>query len=224
MSAGIDDGHGTVTLGREPAVEGDRRPVVEQRAPVAPQDPPLRPAPPPGEAAAAPHEPLAPGDGQPSADAPGEQIAGVPVLKGLILYSAVFAFAAVYIYFIVNIVEAKAGTAPSFDGTLVSAAAALAGVLGSAFALAIGVTTSSGETNSALHAALAAPDAGRARSALSQLRRVLSVAPANVAITYITHQNETPPTIKALAVVFAGYVIALVTTAYGVKAKGGNAG
>jgi hypothetical protein len=36
-----------------------------------------------------------------------------------------------------------------------------------------------------------------------------------VALTYILNQNETPGTIKALAVAFAGYVIALINTAYG---------
>lgn len=171
---------------------------------------------------------------------PAEQIAGVAVLKGLILYAAVFAFAALYIYFIVNIFQASPGKPPSFDGTLVSAAAALAGVLGSAFALAIGVPTATGETNSALHAALAAPNPTRAGNALSQLWRLLSIAPAStqsaswpktlgvwvyavvgsaVTITYIANQNETPASIKALAVAFGGYVIALVTTAYGIKAK-----
>jgi hypothetical protein len=35
-----------------------------------------------------------------------------------------------------------------------------------------------------------------------------------VALTYILNQTETPATIKALAVAFAGYVIALVDSAY----------
>ena len=35
-----------------------------------------------------------------------------------------------------------------------------------------------------------------------------------VAITYVLNQNETPGTIKALAVAFGGYVIALMTAAY----------
>jgi len=181
--------------------------------------------------------------GGPQPQDPAEQIAGIAVLKGLILYAAVFAFAALYVYFIVNIFQAKPGTPPSFDGTLVSAAAALAGVLGSAFALAIGVPTGSGETNSRLSAALAEPKPTRRRKALSQLRRLLSIAPGNtevaswpktlgvwvyalvgsaVTITYISNQNETPSSIKALAVVFGGYVIALVTTAYGIKAKAAN--
>jgi hypothetical protein len=35
-----------------------------------------------------------------------------------------------------------------------------------------------------------------------------------VALTYVLHQTETPPAIKALAVAFGGYVIALVNNAY----------
>jgi hypothetical protein len=35
-------------------------------------------------------------------------------------------------------------------------------------------------------------------------------------VTYIVNQNEAPSSIKALAVAFGGYVIALVTAAYGI--------
>lgn len=41
------------------------------------------------------------------------------------------------------------------------------------------------------------------------------------AVTYFLNQGETPAEIKALAVAFAGYVLALVTTAYGLKTKNG---
>jgi hypothetical protein len=39
-----------------------------------------------------------------------------------------------------------------------------------------------------------------------------------VAIAYVCKRGETPPTIKALAVAFGGYVLTLVTTAYGIRA------
>jgi hypothetical protein len=41
-----------------------------------------------------------------------------------------------------------------------------------------------------------------------------AVVASAVAITDVVNQNETPSTIKALAVAFAGYVIALVNAAY----------
>lgn len=82
------------------------------------------------------------------------------------------------------------------------------------------------------------PRSGKTRC--SHCRRVLSLEPASteaaswpktfgiwvyavvgsaVAITYVVNQNETPGTIKALAVAFGGYVIALVTAAYGMTTK-----
>jgi hypothetical protein len=222
---------------------GNGKPVAEEPVEAVPVKPPHVANAQPKEAVAATQPEVLAGEAPP--DEPGEQIAGIPVLKGLILYAAVFVFAGLYIYFMVDIFQAKSGAAPSFDGTLISAAAALAGVLGSAFALAIGVTTSAGETNSALHRSLAEPKPSRKHRTVSRLRRLLSIAPANtqgvswpktlgiwayalvgsaVAITYITHQNETPSSIKALAVAFGGYVIALVTTAYGIKAKGARGG
>jgi hypothetical protein len=171
------------------------------------------------------------------------QIGGLSVLKGLILYGAVFAFASLYVYFIVRIFEAKAGKPPTFDGTLVSAAAALAGVLGSAFALQVGTSTDQAGTNTALRVALTAPHRSIGEQTLAWLRLVLSLEPrdtksaswpktfgiwayaavgAAVAITYACNQNETPGAIKALAVAFGGYVITLVTTAYGIKGKAGS--
>jgi hypothetical protein len=180
------------------------------------------------------------GGGQPAVVSAG-QIAGLSVLKGLILYAAVFAFAALYVYFIVKIFQANPGKTPAFDGSLVSAAAALAGVLGSAFALEVGTPTDVKGTNAGLSRALAHTGPSRRHKALAQLWRVLSLDPrdtrsaswpktfgiwayavvgSTVAIAYVCNQNETPGTIKALGVAFGGYVITLVTAAYGVKAKG----
>ena len=43
---------------------------------------------------------------------------------------------------------------------------------------------------------------------------VYAIVASAVAVTYVLNQHETPGTIKALAVAFGGYVIALVTAAY----------
>lgn len=43
---------------------------------------------------------------------------------------------------------------------------------------------------------------------------VYAVVATAVALTYVLNQTETPSAIKALAVAFGGYVIALVNNAY----------
>jgi hypothetical protein len=162
------------------------------------------------------------------------RIAGLSALKGLVLYGAIFTFAGLYIYFIVRITGARAGVAPKFDASLISTAAALAGVLGSAFALEIGTKTPEASTNNNLSQAIGQATTGK-QKAVTRIWQTLSLEPestsaaswpktfgiwiyaivaSGVAVTYVFNQNETPPSIKALAVAFGGYVIALVTAAY----------
>ena len=69
------------------------------------------------------------------------RIAGLSVLKGLVLFGATLTFAGLYAYFMERIAAAPSGTQPTLNTAMVGAAAALAGVLGSAFALAVGVPT-----------------------------------------------------------------------------------
>ena len=176
------------------------------------------------------------------------RIAGLSSLKGLVVYGATFTFAGFYIYFMEQIAVAPAGKPPNLSTVMVSAAAALAGVLGSAFALVIGAPTTA--TNEALETAsdqLAAlgrnGDTQNVRGPVQVgVWRVLSLEPGGtkrasypltfgiwvyalvasaVAIIYFLNQAETPDTIKALATVFAGYVIALMTAAYGMATKSG---
>jgi hypothetical protein len=174
------------------------------------------------------------------------RIAGLSVLKGLVVYGATLTFAGLYAYFMEEIVTASK-TPPHLNGVMVSAAAALAGVLGSAFALIMGVPIRT--TNEAL-----ARDLAPARDLddrldpkklprKTRLRRVLSLEPGGtdqpswpqtfgvwmyaavasaVAIVYVLNQAETPPAIKALAVAFGGYVIALMTAAYGLGSGRGR--
>lgn len=167
-------------------------------------------------------------------DGPAPRIAGVSALKGLVLYGAILTFAALYVDFIVQITTARPGAAPRLDATLVSTAAALAGVLGSAFALEIGTTTLDSSANHTLGQAIERASTAKQRAA-TRIWQALSLEPKStsssswpktfgiwiyatvasaVAITYVLNQNETPGTIKALAVAFGGYVLALVTAAY----------
>jgi hypothetical protein len=170
-------------------------------------------------------------------------IAGMSALRGLMLYGAVLAFAGLYIHFMVVISTARSGVKPAIDATLISAAAALSGVLGSAFALKIGVAPNPSLVNSALAAHAAAAKEKQASAVAAGIRRALSLEPSDpsakswpltfgiwayaavasaVVVVYILNQNETPGAVKALAVTFGGYVIALINMAYGM-AKQGNA-
>ena len=173
------------------------------------------------------------------------RISGLSALKGAVLYGAILTFVGFYAYFIAKIFAAAAGKPPSFDATMVSAAAALAGVLGSAFALVIGVPTNPTSTNEDLKKAIDAlagsGEGARPSTVVVTLRKIFSLEPSDehkaswpltigiwayavvgsaVAVTYFLNQNETPDAIKTLALAFGGYVIALVTAAYGIGSSG----
>jgi hypothetical protein len=165
-----------------------------------------------------------------------DSIAGISAMRGLMLYGAVLAFAGLYVDFIVVISTSKSGVKPAIDATLISAAAALSGVLGSAFALKIGVAPNPSLVNRGLAAHTAAAKANQASAVAAGIRRALSLEPSDpsakswpltfgmwayaavasaVVVVYILNQNETPGAVKALAVTFGGYVIALINMAYG---------
>ncbi|SRR5713101_4571649 len=167
------------------------------------------------------------------------RIGGLSILKGLVLYGATLTFAGFYAYFMTEIASAANGKSPALDSALVSAAAALAGVLGSAFALVIGVPTDPQATNQSLKEAFAQANS-RSDTILAWGRKILSLEPKDensaswpltfgiwtyaavasaVSITYLLNQAETPPAIKALAIAFAGYIIAFLTAAYGLASK-----
>ena len=162
------------------------------------------------------------------------RIAGLSVLKGLVLYGATLTFAGFYAYFMYEISSAPSGKPPTFSTTMVGAAAALAGILGSAFALVVGTPT--GATNQVLERKL--DNAEKARGLW--LWKLLSIEPGGktrasypltfgiwayaivasaVAIVYFLNPSETPDTVKTLATAFAGYVVAFITVAYGLATQ-----
>ena len=164
-------------------------------------------------------------------------IAGMSALRGLMLYGAMLAFAGLYVDFMIVISRSRAGVTPHIDATLISAAAALSGVLGSAFALKIGAKPNPSSVNHALATHIASSTHGGRRASLgADIRRALSLEPSAVgakiwpltfgiwayavigsavAVVYVLNQHETPDAVKALAVLFSGYVIALINSAYG---------
>jgi hypothetical protein len=168
-------------------------------------------------------------------------IGGMSALRGIMLYGAILAFAGLYIDFMVVISTAKGGVKPSIDATLISAAAALSGVLGSAFALKIGVAPNPSLVNRELAQHDAKVKNNAASALAARIRRALSLEPSDptakswpltfgiwayafvasaVLVVYILNENETPGTVKALAVTFGGYVIALINMAYGLTKQG----
>jgi hypothetical protein len=169
-------------------------------------------------------------------------IGGMSALRGLMLYGAILTFAGLYAYFMVVISTSRHGVKPAIDATLISAAAALSGVLGSAFALKIGVKPTAALVNHELAAHAKAAARGERSKVAAAIRKALSLEPSDVSakswpltfgiwayaavasavvVVYILNQNETPGTVKALAVTFGGYVIALVNMAYGLTKQGG---
>jgi len=166
------------------------------------------------------------------------RIAGLSILKGLVLYGATLTFTGFYAYFIYRIADASHLKPPHLDAAIVSAAAALAGVLGSAFALVVGVPSDT--TNEGLADDLKTVRVTGKNKRRAWVRKALSLEPggvdqaswpltfgiwmyaavaAAVAVTYLVNQGETPEAIKALAIAFAGYVIAFMTAAYGIATK-----
>ena len=163
------------------------------------------------------------------------RIAGISELKGLVLYGATLTFVGFYAYFIVEIAQAPSHKPPQLSTAMVSAAAALAGVLGSAFALAVGTPTV------AVNEHLAHNLQSGTITKRTRLRQFLSLEPSGVcsaswpqtfgiwmyacvalavAAVYQLNQAETPDTMRALAVAFVGYVVALMTGAYGISRPG----
>jgi hypothetical protein len=182
------------------------------------------------------------GDGTSEGEGTAGRIAGLSFLKGLLLYGVTLTFAGIYAYVITRIANAGDGSKPGFSDALIGAGAALAGVLGSAFALVIGVPTPKEGVNVKLASALGAlkETSTTMEKSTARLWQFFSFEPAEtkrmsvpltvgvwaygvvgaaVSLVYILHPNETPEAVRALAVLFGGYVIAFVTAAYGLTRR-----
>lgn len=175
--------------------------------------------------------------------APSDGVAGIPALRGLIVYGGVLAFAALYIDFAVVISRAT-NTPPNIDPTLLDSAAALAGILGSAFALRIGNPANQTMVNHTLAKHLSkarADNAKRRTKLLAYLYRIVSLEVGEkgaaswpitfglwayaavgsmLVVVYVLNEAQTPGAVKALAVTFAGYVLALLTSVF--RSAGGS--
>lgn len=100
-------------------------------------------------------------------------------LRGLMLYAAVLAFAGTYCYFMVVMSTAKNGIKATIDTTQITAAAALSGVLGSAFALKIGVKPNPPLLKNDLATHNKNASEGHASPVAARIRQLLSLEPSD---------------------------------------------
>jgi hypothetical protein len=141
-------------------------------------------------------------------------VGGMRTLRELLIIGFVLAFVAVYADFMRDIWRAGEGDPPEFNDALVTLAGSLAGVLGSAFALSLGVAKPPGEVKAGrLSARVKRPFAGLSLSVTLGIWAYALIG-ALAAATTIFNIDETPEAVKALSSVFVGYILALASTAF----------
>lgn len=152
-------------------------------------------------------------------------VGGIRLLKALIVFALVVAFAGLYGYFMVKIWEQPSGKTPDFDNGLVSVAGVLAGILGGGFALALGVAKPGGlPPPSRIGRAVGKLGSERLERSVNTLAWMsfpitvgiwtYAVIGTAAAATTVLNTAETPDVVKALASVFGGYIIAVGTMAF----------
>lgn len=142
-------------------------------------------------------------------------VGGMRTLRELLVLGLVVAFVVVYGTFIWEIWEARAdnAAAPRYSDGLVAFAGSLAGVLGSAFAIALGIAKPAVDQPTGRFARIKRPFAGISLSITLGIWAYALVGGA-AAATALVNLEETPDPIKALSSVFLGYLLAVASTAF----------
>lgn len=142
-------------------------------------------------------------------------VGGMRTLRELLVVGLVAAFVVVYGDFMIDIWDARRDgeQPPGFNDGLVAFAGALAGILGSAFAVALGIAKPEVDERQ-----------GRLAGARNRVRGLslsvtlgiwaYAIVGAAAAVTALVNLEETPDPIKALSSVFVGYLLALASTAF----------
>jgi hypothetical protein len=148
---------------------------------------------------------------------PGDSIVGgMRTLRELLVLGLVAAFVVVYGDFIIDIWNARRNgeQPPRFNDGLVTFAGALAGILGSAFAVALGIAK--GDQEPPAQGRLAGARRRFAGLSVSVTFGIwaYAIVGAAAAVTALVNLDETPDPIKALSSVFVGYLLALASTAF----------
>jgi hypothetical protein len=129
---------------------------------------------------------------------------GVDELRRFVVLAVIVGFVGFYLYFDVQVFQAANGTPPVLGEVLVGVAALLAGALGSAFAVALGVTPKTEKV-----------------WPLPPLKTILGfglwayvLVGLVTVVVYLFNPNETPGAVGGLALTIVGYFIAVLTGAY----------
>jgi hypothetical protein len=135
------------------------------------------------------------------------------IVRAITLAVAEMAFLALIISFVVQTIQAKAGSPPDLPDVQVSAAGALAVALGGGYAFMLGIPTKTPADSEA--------------SILNVVKTMFSeklwlslgvifymVAGIATCLAYGLNETETPGILKTIAVGFGGYVIAYIGAAY----------
>jgi hypothetical protein len=142
---------------------------------------------------------------------------GMGPLREALIALAVLAFFAIWAILFVDVWTAKAGKPPKLDDVLVGAGAALAGAVGAGFALAMGLEAKKPEEESLARTPIGLPkfDKEQARSWILTIGIYgYAAVSAGALVTWLANRDETPEEIQTLAITFAGYILALTTSAF----------
>jgi hypothetical protein len=147
------------------------------------------------------------------------RILGANVLKSIILVGVVLAFAALYLGFALDVLRAPTDQEATIDPTLANVAGGLAGILGTGFALALGVKKTEGSHTNKIFKADRTPDA--LKNAFKGISLAVTfgvwaypIVAAIVGVVVLTHLSESPPVLTTLVSVAGGYVITFATAAF----------
>lgn len=131
----------------------------------------------------------------------------VKPLKIALMAAALLGFIALHVTFLAQILRAH-GAPPDLDTVWVNIAATLSGVLGAAFAVAMGVKDSLNGSG------LRTLRVSGTDVILTIGIWVYAVFGVVSVVVYATNSDETPGSVSSLALIFIGYVAALLSNAY----------
>jgi hypothetical protein len=143
-------------------------------------------------------------------------VGGMRTLRELLIVGFVVAFVLLYGDFIVDIWRARMDERPppAFNDGVVTLAGALAGVLGTAFAVALGVAKPAVMRDATGRLAGARNRFAGLSPSLTLGIWAYALVGAAAAFTATVNLDETPDVVKALSSVFVGYILALASTAF----------
>jgi hypothetical protein len=141
------------------------------------------------------------------------------------LIGCLLVFAGLYVYFIIKVWTADGDQVPDLDNQLIYAASALGGILGTFFAVSLGIQRNDPSTDqSKLHLGptLVGVDAGLAPILATVALWTYAAVGVAAGATAIFQAAQTPDPIKAIAATFGGYALAVFGAAFASPAGGGE--